>query len=107
MPASGPAESYCACHLEPHSSGGLYRIAFPLANETTKGVTNKFGPEPRWTLPWTMPWRVIVLGSSAGDIAMSTFVTDLAPASRISDTPWVKPGRAPWAWGRYPAGPSP
>src|SRR5260370_1047565 len=102
---SGTDESYCACHLDPDSSGGLYRIAFPLANETTKGWTNKFGPEPRWTLPWTMPWRVIVLGNSAGDIAISTFVTDLAPASRIADTSWIKPGRASWAWWSYPDGP--
>ncbi len=26
---SGTDESYCACHLAPDSSGGLYRIAFP------------------------------------------------------------------------------
>ena len=61
---SGTDESYCACHLNPDSSGGLYRIAFPLADETTQGYTNKFGPEPRYTLPWTMPWRVIVMGKS-------------------------------------------
>ena len=68
---SGTDESYCACHLGPDSTGGLYRIAFPLEDETTRGWTNKFGPQPRSTLPWTMPWRVIILGQSAGDIAMS------------------------------------
>jgi alpha-glucosidase len=102
---SGNDESYCACHLGPESAGGCYRIAFPLANETTKGWTNKFGPEPRCTLPWTMPWRVIVLGKTAGDIAMATLVTDLAEPSRIADTSWIKPGRASWAWWAYPDGP--
>ncbi len=102
---SGTDKSYCACHLNPDSSGGLYRIAFPLADETTQGYTNEFGPEPRYSLPWTMPWRVIVMGQSPGDIALETLVTDLAPPSRIADTSWVKPGRASWAWWSYPSGP--
>lgn len=103
---SGTDESYCACHLAPDSSGGTYRIAFPLADESTKGYTNKFGPEPRYPLPWTMPWRVLVLGKSAGDIATATLVTDLAAPSRIADTSWIKPGRASWAWWSYPDGPA-
>jgi len=102
---SGTDKSYCACHLNPDSSGGLYRIAFPLADETTQGYTNKFGPEPRYSLPWTMPWRVIVMGQSPGDIALETLVTDLAPPSRIADPSWIKPGRASWAWWSYPSGP--
>ena len=103
---SGTDESYCACHLGPDSAGGLYRIAFPLADQRTRGVTNKFGPAPRFTLPWTMPWRVLVMGATAGDIAMSTLATDLAPPSQIADTTWIKPGRASWAWWAYPDGPA-
>ncbi len=103
---SGTDEAYCACHLNPDSSGGIYRIAFPVAGETTKGYTNRFGPEPRYTLPWTMPWRVVVLGKSAGDIATATLVTDLAAPSRVTDTSWIKPGRASWAWWSYPDGPA-
>ncbi len=97
--------SYCGCHLAPDSTGGLYRIAFPLSDQATKGWTNKFEPEPRFTLPWTMPWRVIEVGNSAADIAMSTLVTDLATPSQIADTSWIKPGRASWAWWAYPDGP--
>ena len=102
---SGTDQSYCGCHLSPDTSGGLYRIAFPLADQGTRGWTNKFGPQPRYSLPWTMPWRVIVLSKSPGDIAMSSFITDLAPPSRIPDTSWIKPGRASWAWWAYPDGP--
>ncbi len=98
-------DSYCGCHLSPDSSGGLYRIAFPLSDQATKGWTNKFGPEPRFALPWTMPWRVIEVGKSAADIAMSSLVTDLATPSQIADTSWIKPGRASWAWWAYPDGP--
>jgi len=98
---SGTDESYCACHLGPHSSGGLYRIAFPLADETTKGYTHKFGPEPRYSLPWTMPWRVIVMSPTVENIATETLVTDLAPSSRVTDTSWIHPGRASWSWWSY------
>lgn len=98
---SGTDESYCACHLSPDSSNGLYHIAFPLADETTRGYTNKYGPEPRNTLPWTMPWRIVVLSTSACDIATESLVTDLAPPSRVADTSWIKPGRASWAWWSY------
>jgi len=103
---SGTDASFCACHLGPDSTGGLYRIAFPAANEATKGQSYKAGPEPRWTLPWTMPWRVIVMGGSAGDIAMATLVTDLAAPARIADTSWIRPGRVSWAWWSYPDGPN-
>jgi alpha-glucosidase len=103
---AGTDESYCACHLKPDCANGFYQIAFPLAGETTRGYTNQFSPEPRFTLPWTMPWRVIIIGKSAGDIATSTLVTDLSKPSRIKDTSWIKPGRASWAWWSYPDGPA-
>jgi alpha-glucosidase len=103
---AGTDESYCACHLAPDCTGGIYQIAFPLADETTQGYANKFGPEPRYALPWAMPWRVMVLGKSAGDIATATLVTDLSAPSRIADTSWIKPGRASWAWWSYPDGPA-
>jgi alpha-glucosidase len=103
---SGTDGSYCGCHFSPDSTGSAYRIAFALADETTRGYTNKFGPEPRYILPWTMPWRVIVMRQEAGDIATETLVTDLAPPSCISETSWIKPGRASWAWWSYPDGPA-
>lgn len=103
---SGTDGTYCGCHLAPDSSGGLYRLAFPLADEATKGQSSEFGPEPRFRLPWTLPWRVVVLGEVAGDIAMATLTTDLAPPSRIADTSWIRPGRASWAWWSHPEGPA-
>jgi hypothetical protein len=103
---AGTDESYCACHLKPDCGGGIYQIAFPLADETTRGYTNKFGPEPRFSLPWTLPWRVIVMGRTAGDIATASLVTDLSAPSRIADTSWIRPGRASWGWWSYPEGPA-
>ena len=103
---SGTDGAYCGCHLLPDSTGGLYRIGFPLADEGTKGRRTRIGPEPRHELPWTMPWRVVVLGKSAGAIASATLVASLAPPSRIKDTSWIKPGRASWAWWGYPDRPA-
>ncbi|HTR41244.1 MAG TPA: glycoside hydrolase family 97 N-terminal domain-containing protein, partial [Pseudomonadales bacterium] len=102
---AGTDASYCACHLAPDSSNGVYHIAFPKADETTGGYTNQFSPEPRFTLPWTMPWRVMIMSQSPANIATSTLVTDLSAPSRIADTSWIKPGRASWAWWAYPDGP--
>jgi alpha-glucosidase len=102
---AGTDESYCACHLGPDSDGGLYHIAFPARDETTRGYINRFGPEPRFALPWTMPWRVMIMGKTAGDIATSTLITDLSAPCRIANTSWIQPGRASWAWWSYPKGP--
>ena len=95
---SGTDGSYCGCHLGPDSTNSTYHIAFPSADETTKGWTNRLGPEPRFTIPWVMPWRVIVVGSSAADVAMSSLVTDLASPRQLADVSWIKPGRASWSW---------
>jgi alpha-glucosidase len=103
---SGTDGAYCACHLGADSAGGSYRIAFPLTDEHTKGESTNLSTSPRSILPWTMPWRVFVLGKSAGDIATATLVTDLAPTSGITDTSWIKPGRASWAWWSFPDGPA-
>lgn len=99
---SGTDGNYCGCHLAADSKDGLYRIAFPFADEGTRRVQHPPDTRPRHALPWTMPWRVIVVGDTAGDILNSTLVTDLAPASEIADTAWIKPGRASWSWWAYP-----
>ncbi|MFD4945314.1 glycoside hydrolase family 97 catalytic domain-containing protein [Streptomyces sp. NPDC058409] len=55
----------------------------------------------------TTPWRAVVTGDLA-TVTESTFTDDLAPASKVHDTSWIKPGRALWTWlaGGRPAGQS-
>jgi alpha-glucosidase len=101
---SGTDANYCGCHLAADSKDGIYRIAFPFADEGTRRVGHPPDPRPRHALPWTMPWRVIILGDTAGEILTSTLVTDLAPPSEIADTSWIKPGRASWSWWAHPSG---
>ncbi len=86
--------NFCGTRLGSEAPQGVYRIAWPSAAEGNGTGAVK----PTATLPWEMPWRVIVVGSGLGDIVESTLVTDVADASRIKDTSWIKPGRVAWSW---------
>jgi len=87
-------DSYCGSHLAQDASGGVYRVKFPDPKEGL-GVGKV---EPEWTLPWTMPWRLVIIGDQAGRILESDLVNDLAPATSLTATDWIKPGRAAWSW---------
>ena len=43
------------------------------------------------------PWRTMIVGSLA-TVTESTLADDLAPASKIRDTSWIRPGPAVWTW---------
>jgi alpha-glucosidase len=43
------------------------------------------------------PWRAIVVGDLA-TVTESTFTDDIAPASKVTDTSWIKPGDSLWTW---------
>lgn len=100
--------SYPGCHLGPDAKNGLYQIAFAEKDEKyTLPLADKEHAYPESTLPWTMPWRTIIIGDKAGDILLSTLITDLAPASKIEDTSWIETGKAAWAWWSHPDDHSP
>lgn len=98
--------SFPGCHLQPDSRGGLYKIAFAEKDEKyTLPLSDNYHPSS--SLPWTMPWRVIIIGDQAGDILLSSLITDLAPASKLEDTSWIEPGKATWSWWSHPEDRSP
>ena len=45
----------------------------------------------------TTPWRTIIAGDLA-TVTESTLVDDLADASKLTDTSWVRPGKVAWSW---------
>ncbi|MET8807640.1 glycoside hydrolase family 97 catalytic domain-containing protein [Streptomyces sp. NPDC004546] len=47
--------------------------------------------------PLTTPWRAMVTGDLAA-VTRSTFTDDLAPAFRVADTSWIRPGTVLWTW---------
>jgi alpha-glucosidase len=60
----------------------------------------------RTATPMETPWRVLIISDRPGALIDSNIVLDLAPASRISDESWIKPGKTSWSWwsGDYATG---
>ena len=91
---AGLTDNYCGSHLQHDCSGGVYKIAFPEANERL-GDGSVF---PESELPWKMPWRYILVADSLSSIVESSMVYHLAEPNKIDDTSWIIPGRASWEW---------
>lgn len=49
-------------------------------------------------LPFASPWRVMIITDELNELVNSTLVQNVNPESKISDTSWIKPGRAAWSW---------
>lgn len=45
----------------------------------------------------TFPWRFVAIGTP-GEILEQTLQCQLAPASDVEDTSWIRPGTASWEW---------
>ena len=48
--------------------------------------------------PLETPWRVLMISDRPGALVESNIVLHLAPASRISDESWIRPGKTSWSW---------
>jgi len=44
------------------------------------------------------PWRVILIAESMGDLTVNTVALNLAAASKLNNTGWIKPGKGLWDW---------
>ena len=87
------ANNYAA-HLQPDATGGLYRVRLPEEPET-------YGVAPQAaaiSLPWVSAWRTIIIGETPAAVVESDLVNNLAAANTLTDTSWIKPGRAAWSW---------
>ena len=45
-----------------------------------------------------LPWRAVVITEKDADILNCDMAQRLAPACRIADTSWIKPGKVAWDW---------
>ncbi|OYW27666.1 MAG: alpha-glucosidase [Caulobacter sp. 12-67-6] len=43
-------------------------------------------------------WRVVMVGDQPGDLISSNLMTSLNPPTALTDTAWIKPGKAAWDW---------
>lgn len=48
--------------------------------------------------PQAFPWRAVVVTEQDTQLADNDMAQRLAPACRISDTSWIKPGKVAWDW---------
>lgn len=46
----------------------------------------------------SFPWRVMIVSKDDKELLNSDMVYRLAPASKIADTSWIKPGKVAWEW---------
>ena len=46
----------------------------------------------------SLPWRAVVITERDADILNCDIAQRLAPACRIADTSWIKPGKVAWDW---------
>ncbi|MDQ0595889.1 alpha-glucosidase [Streptomyces canus] len=68
-----------AAYLMEHTGRGSDRV------QTTSAVTT----------PFATPWRAVVTGSTHAELVDNAeLVLNLAPASTLADTSWIKPGKA-------------
>ncbi|UWZ82216.1 glycoside hydrolase family 97 protein [Occallatibacter riparius] len=70
------------------------RISPPVSEKGNDG----HGPAVDASLPHNSAWRVILLGDTPGELVESNVFTDLNPANRVTDTSWIRPGKATWDW---------
>ncbi|WP_433454974.1 glycoside hydrolase family 97 catalytic domain-containing protein [Streptomyces sp. CA-142005] len=76
--------TYSGARLAHTQGTGTYRVKLADDRVHTDG-------------PLTTPWRAMVTGGLA-TVTRSTFTDDLAPASRVADTSWIRPGTVLWTW---------
>lgn len=84
---------YAGMYLKPfHSKTGfsVRSQLSPLPKEKDNG--NKV----RFKFPHKTPWRVIMLGSTPGQLVESEIIMNLNEPCAIADPSWIKPGMCAW-----------
>jgi alpha-glucosidase len=76
--------AYSGARLTHDQGTGTYRIKLADDRVRTDG-------------PLATPWRAMVTGD-LDTVTRSTFTDDLAPASQVADSSWVRPGTVLWTW---------
>ncbi len=89
---AGMEGDYCATRLMAKGDG-LFTVGFPDERETIR----ENGILPLVHPGFESPWRVLAIGSLQ-QVMESTAGTDFAAARRITDTSYIRPGKASWSW---------
>lgn len=86
-------EDYAGMYLKPGHSETAFSVRSslsPLPNQPDNGERVHF------KFPHKTPWRVIMLGTSLGQLVESEIVMNLNDPCAIADPSWIKPGMCAW-----------
>jgi alpha-glucosidase len=87
--------------------GGVPGIPNALVSKLSPAPDRKAEEIVVGTTPKATPWRVLLLSPTPGGLIESNYLLlNLNPPCALSDTSWIKPGRAAWDWwsGSYATG---
>lgn len=86
-------EDYAGMYLKPGHSATAFSVRSslsPLPNQPDNGERVHF------KFPHKTPWRLIMLGTSPGQLVESEIVMNLNDPCAIADPSWIKPGMCTW-----------
>ena len=92
--AEADLRNYAGLYLTGRGDGGLGLQAqlSPRLDDPSKAVLTRIGTDT------VSPWRVVMVGETPGDLVASNLMTSLNPPTALTDTSWIKPGKAAWDW---------
>jgi alpha-glucosidase len=92
--AEADLKDFAGLYLTGRGDGGLGLQAqlSPRLDDPKIAVKTKIGTDT------VSSWRVVMVGDSPGDLVSSNLMTSLNPPTALTDTSWIKPGKAAWDW---------
>jgi len=92
--AEADLKNWAGLYLTGRGDGGLglQTQLSPRLDDPSKAVLTRIGTET------VSSWRVVMVGDTPGDLVASNLMTSLNPPTALSDTSWIKPGKAAWDW---------
>jgi alpha-glucosidase len=101
----GPSLAITEANLRNYA--GMYLKAFGSPDQ--RALRCDLSPLPdqaqvkvRSALPLASPWRVILVGASVGKLIESNTILNLNDPNVVSDTSWIRFGKATWYWWNGP-----
>lgn len=92
--AEADLKAWAGLYLTGREDGGpgLQAKLSPRLDDPAKAVTTRIGTDT------VSSWRVVMVGDTPGDLVSSNLMTSLNPPTALTDTSWIKPGKAAWDW---------
>ncbi|WP_425997541.1 glycoside hydrolase family 97 protein [Caulobacter sp. DWR1-3-2b1] len=92
--AEADLKNYAGLYLTGQGGGGLGLKAklSPRLEDGSVAVHTRIGTDT------VSSWRVVMVGDAPGDLVSSNLITSLNPPTALTDTSWIKPGKAAWDW---------